>query len=123
MKYINRRFMITSIGAGFLSRLFSSQSKVINKLSKWKKKKNNWLERSLDRKPAPIEVIMKTGYKYRPIIPVNDRKGIVSYSCDRVKNKRIVLSLIKRFVYNTLSRKLSQKLRKHLRPGAQPGFC
>jgi len=47
--------MITSIGAGFLSRLFSSQSKVTKKLSNWKK---DWLEKSLDRKPAPIEVIL-----------------------------------------------------------------
>jgi len=31
--------MITSIGAGFLSRLFTSQSMVIKKLSKWKKEK------------------------------------------------------------------------------------
>jgi len=31
--------MITSIGTGFISRLFSSQSKVLKKLSKWKKEK------------------------------------------------------------------------------------
>jgi len=34
---------------------FFSQSKVIKKLSKWKK---DWLEKSIDSKPAPIEVIM-----------------------------------------------------------------
>jgi len=48
-------YMITSIGTGFLSRLLSSQLKIIIKLSKWKK---DWLEKILDRKPAPIEVIM-----------------------------------------------------------------
>jgi len=31
--------MVSSIGTGFLSRLFFSQSKVIKKLSKWKKEK------------------------------------------------------------------------------------
>jgi len=46
------------IEAGFLSRLFTSQSKVIKKLSKWKE---DWLEKSLNRKPAPIEVILYTG--------------------------------------------------------------
>jgi len=46
--------MITSIKASFLSRLFSSQSKVIKKLSKWRK---DWLETSLDRKLAPTEMI------------------------------------------------------------------
>jgi len=49
--------MITSIGAGFLLKLFSSQSKVIKKLSKWKKEKR-LAENSLARKPASIEVIM-----------------------------------------------------------------
>jgi len=49
--------MITSIGAGFPSRLFCSQSKVIKKLSKWRKE-IRLAEKSLDRKPAPIEVIM-----------------------------------------------------------------
>jgi len=38
--------------------IFSSQSKIIKKLSKWKKKKKYWLEKSLDTKPAPIEVTM-----------------------------------------------------------------
>jgi len=47
--------MIISIAAGFLLRLFSCQSKVIKKLSKWKK---DWLEKSLNRKPTPIKVIM-----------------------------------------------------------------
>jgi len=37
---------------------FSSQSRVIKKLSKWKKKKKDWLEKSLNRKPAATEVIM-----------------------------------------------------------------
>jgi len=37
---------------------FSSQSKVIEKLSKWKKEKKYWLEKRLGRKPAPVEVIM-----------------------------------------------------------------
>jgi len=46
--------MTAAIGAGFLSKLFSSQSKVI-KYFKMKKKKN-WQEKSLDRKL--IEVIM-----------------------------------------------------------------
>jgi len=46
--------MITSIEAGFLSRFFSSQSKVFKKLSKWKKIGC----KSLDRKPASIEVII-----------------------------------------------------------------
>jgi len=32
-------YMITSVGAGFLSKLISNQSKVIKKLSKWKKEK------------------------------------------------------------------------------------
>jgi len=41
--------MITSIGAGFLSMLFSSQSKVIKKLSKWKKeKKIGWIKASIE---------------------------------------------------------------------------
>jgi len=48
--------MITSTGAGFPLRLFSSQSKLI-KLQNGEKKKH-CLEKSLDRKPAPIEVIM-----------------------------------------------------------------
>jgi len=52
--------MITSIEAGFLKKLFSSQSKVIKKLSKLKKEKR-LAGKSLDRKPAPIEVIMQTG--------------------------------------------------------------
>jgi len=47
--------MTTSIGAGFLSRLFSRQSSGIKKLSKWKK---DWLEKCLDRKPTPVEVAM-----------------------------------------------------------------
>jgi len=41
--------MITSIEA------FFSKSKIIKKLSKWKK---DWLEKSFDRKTARIEVIM-----------------------------------------------------------------
>jgi len=44
-------YMIASIGAGFLSRLFSS-------LSKSTKLKKDRLEKSLDRKPSPIEVII-----------------------------------------------------------------
>jgi len=48
--------MIASIGAGFLSSFFS-QSKVVKKPSKYKKEKD-WLEKSFDRKSAPIEVIM-----------------------------------------------------------------
>jgi len=47
--------MITSIVAGFLSRLFSIQSKVINNLSKLKKDR---LEKSLNKKPALIDMIM-----------------------------------------------------------------
>jgi len=47
--------MITSIGAGFLSRFFFSQSKEIKMLSKWKK---DWLKKSLNKKSAPIEVIV-----------------------------------------------------------------
>jgi len=50
--------MITSIGAGFLSRLFSSQSKVIKELSKWKKQEKRLVGKNLDRKPAPIEMII-----------------------------------------------------------------
>jgi len=46
--------MITSIVAGFLWRLFSSQSKVNKKLSK-RKKENRLAGKSLDRMPASIE--------------------------------------------------------------------
>jgi len=74
----NNRFIgSTSIRAGFLSKLFSSQPKVFTKVSKGKKKKyiyiagkkssfsanqrylqkkeKYWLEKSLDRKPALIK--------------------------------------------------------------------
>jgi len=42
--------MITSIAASFLSRLFSSQTKVIKKTSNWTKR---LAEKGLDKKPAP----------------------------------------------------------------------
>jgi len=42
----------TSIEAGFLSRLFSSQSKVIKKVSKWKKRKEiGWEKASIESRP------------------------------------------------------------------------
>jgi len=48
--YYQPIYMITSIGAGFLSRLFFHfKSFLIT---------SDWLEKSLDRKPDPIEVIM-----------------------------------------------------------------
>jgi len=52
--------MITSIDADFLSRLFSSPSKIIKQLSKWKIQrrlaeklswKEDWLENSAGKKP------------------------------------------------------------------------
>jgi len=51
---------MTSIGAGFLSRLFSSQSKVIqyNKKAFKIEKRKRFVGKRLDRKRAPIEVII-----------------------------------------------------------------
>jgi len=53
--------MITSIGAGFLSRLFSNYGRELKSFQNGKNKKDRLKKTSIES-PPPIEVIMLTGY-------------------------------------------------------------